>query len=124
MVAFRKIQVFFVLAFSILVINEGHSGEPGAGENRRARLQQARTWMYQIQELESDRAIQALANTDYPLLVVEPNHNHKGNPFDCRRMVQTLRTMTNGKERLVLAYIDIGQAENWRTYWKEDWVAP
>ncbi len=118
-------QVFFALAFSIiLVINEGHFGKPEAGENRRTRLQQARTWMYQIQELESDRAIQALANTDYPLLVVEPNHNHKGNPFDCRRMVQTLITMTNGAKRLVLAYVDIGQAENWRTYWKEDWAAP
>jgi cysteinyl-tRNA synthetase len=125
MVAFRKIQVFFALAFSvILVINEGHSGEPEARENRRTRLQQAQTWMYQIQNLESDRAIQDLANTDYPLLVVEPNHNHKGNPFDCRRMVQTLKKTGKDEQRLVLAYIDIGEAESWRTYWKEDWVAP
>jgi cysteinyl-tRNA synthetase len=125
MVATRNIQVLFALAFSvILVINEGYCGEPVVGESRLTRLQQARTWMYQIQELETDHAIQALANTDYPLLVVEPNYNHKGNPFDSHGMVQTLGTMPNGAERLVLAYIDIGQAENWRTYWKEDWVAP
>jgi cysteinyl-tRNA synthetase, unknown class len=125
MVASGKIQGFFALAFSvILVVHACHSGELEAGENRRTRLHQAQTWMYQIQELESNRAIQDLANTDYPLLVVEPNHNHKGNPFDCRRMVQKLKTMTNGAERLILAYIDIGQAESWRTYWKEDWVAP
>ncbi len=32
--------------------------------------------------------------------------------------------MPDGRRRLVLAYIDIGQAEDWRTYWAEDWVAP
>ncbi len=94
MVAFREIGVFFALVLSfLLIVNEGHPEKPGTGENRRKRLQQARTWMYQIQEIESAHAIKALANTDYPLLVVEPNNNHKANPFDCRRMVKTLRTM-------------------------------
>ncbi len=32
--------------------------------------------------------------------------------------------MPDGRRRLVLAYIDIGQAEDWRTYWADDWVAP
>ncbi len=126
MTVFKKIQILFTLVFSIMfIVSEGYSGEPKTGgENRQTRLHQAQTWMYQIQDLESDRAIQALADTDYSLLVVEPNQNHKDTPFDCRRMVKTLKTMPNGSKRLVLAYIDIGQAEKWRTYWKENWVAP
>ena len=125
MIALKKIQVLFALALSVmLVINEGHPEEPGADKDRRTRLRQAQTWMYQIQELESASAIQALAKTDYPLLIVEPNHNNKDIVFDCHRMIQTLRTMSNGSERLILAYIDIGQAENWRTYWKKNWTAP
>ena len=126
MVAFRKIAVFFALIFLVMPVpREGRAGEPEAGGNRRTRLQQAQTWMYQLQGIESDREIEALADTDYPLLVVEPDCDYNDNSFDCRRMmVQTLKTTSTGARRLVLAYVDIGQAESWRTYWKKHWVAP
>ena len=88
-------------------------------------LKNARVWMYQIQDLETEESITALANTDYPLLIVEPNLNSKDLPsFNYGAMVKKLRKKTNGSRRLVLAYIDIGQAESWRTYFKEDWKAP
>ncbi len=106
--------------------NESFLKKGEAGQNQRTSLLlKAKTWMYQIQDLESDEAITALANTDYPLLVVEPNHNHKDNPlFNCSDMIKKLRKTPNGTKRLILAYIDIGQAESWRTYWKKGWVAP
>ncbi len=81
--------------------------------------------MYQIQDLETKKSIADLADTDYPLLVVEPSLNHKDLPsFNYRAMVKKLKKKINGTRRLVLAYIDIGQAEEWRTYWKENWKAP
>ena len=39
-------------------------------------------------------------------------------------LVNKLKNKTNGDKRLLLAYIDIGQAENWRTYWGSGWIAP
>ncbi|PID76057.1 MAG: glycoside hydrolase, end-alpha-1,4-polygalactosaminidase [Deltaproteobacteria bacterium] len=113
-----------VLFLAISASRQADCGEPATVEDRHLLLQKAQTWMYQLQDLESDRAIQALANTKYPLLVVEPGHNQKEISFDSQRMLQVLHTMPDGRRRLVLAYIDIGQAEDWRTYWEEDWIAP
>ncbi|NOX34391.1 MAG: glycoside hydrolase, end-alpha-1,4-polygalactosaminidase [Deltaproteobacteria bacterium] len=124
MVVFRKLRRLFALFFLVLLAGLQSPGKSEAGETRRILLQQARTWMYQIQDINSEHAIQALADTDYPLLVVEPNYNDRDNTFDCRFMVRALGKTINGAKRLVLAYVDIGQAENWRTYWKKEWVAP
>ncbi len=93
-------------------------------QDRLLLLQQAQTWMYQLQDLDTDQAIQALAKSDYPLLVVEPGHNHKDDPANSHKLVQMLRTKPDRSRRIVLAYINIGQAENWRTYWQSDWTAP
>jgi cysteinyl-tRNA synthetase len=97
----------------------------GESLNRKRLLNKSIRWMYQIQGLETKSQINALARTNYPLLVVEPNFNHRDmTDFDCRSMIKTLRIRPNGKRRLILAYIDIGQAESWRTYWKKGWVPP
>ncbi len=35
--------------------------------------------------------------------------------------IDQLRTKSNGGKRLVIAYMNIGSAENYRYYWKDDW---
>jgi cysteinyl-tRNA synthetase len=95
--------------------------EPGS---LRERLFAAKTWMYQIQALDDDGALATLAATDYPLLVVEPGHNFAAAPYDTAAIVRTLRPRAGGGTRVLLAYIDIGQAEDYRDYWQPDWVPP
>jgi len=80
--------------------------------------------MYQIQALDEPGALAALAATDYPLLVLEPGHNFADSPYDTQAMVNALRNRPSGEQRLLLAYVDIGQAEDYRDYWGRDWVAP
>ncbi len=113
--------------------------------DRRARLQAAETWMYQISKLDEGGAIDVLAGTNYPLLVLEPGHNHRpctgfdpadfGAPgvdegelcadvYDSQAMLAALRTTPAGTERLLIAYIDVGQAEWYRDYWVEGWAPP
>ena len=92
--------------------------------NRMNRLHAARTWMYQLQGLENKTAVARLAATEYPLLVIEPGHNFKEFPHDTRAMLRALRYTPTGKKRLILAYVDIGQAEDYRDYWRPDWVPP
>jgi len=82
------------------------------------------TWMYQIQFLEDRAEIDALDNTPYDMLVVEPGHNFSEQPYETDYLVEALKQKQNGVDRLLLAYIDIGQAEDYRTYWQEEWVAP
>ncbi len=97
-----------------------NSGDKG----REERLADAQTWMYQIQGLNEPGALEALAATDYPLLVLEPGQNFKDSPYDMAEIVSALRTAPDGSERLLLAYIDIGQAEDYRDYWLPSWTAP
>jgi cysteinyl-tRNA synthetase len=68
--------------------------------------------------------VDALAESRYDLLVVEPTRTDKNSDetrqFDTAAMVRKLKASTahDGKHRkLVLAYISIGEAEEWRWYW-------
>ena len=81
-------------------------------------------FMYQIQYLDEHKTIDMLAITDYDMLILEPGFNFKEEPYDVNYMVNKLKNKPNGDKRLLLAYIDMGQAEDWRTYWEQDWVAP
>ena len=50
-------------------------------------------------------------NTDYPMAEVVAQLHNPPHHFDC----------TQCKPKLVIAYIDIAQAEEYRTYWQEGW---
>jgi cysteinyl-tRNA synthetase len=86
-------------------------------------LTAVKTFMYQLQNLEEPESLSALAKSPYDLLVVEPTGTIKGNAhFDMKAMVSTLHEAKPG--RIVLAYLDLGEAERFRTYWTKDWKAP
>jgi cysteinyl-tRNA synthetase len=112
---------------SLLVLITGDrarcGGMPGYSpqEARRLNLRWVKSWAYQIQGLEEDGAIDALAASDYDLIVVEPVRSLQGaEEFDTAGMVARL----HDEGKLVLAYLDVGEAEDYRTYWGDDWMAP
>ncbi len=90
-------------------------------------LKKVAYWGYQIQSIEQPGAIDLLAESAYDLLVLEPTRSDRENAtFDTAGMVARLHA-TGGtvlQRKLVLAYIDIGEAEDWRWYWQPDWVPP
>ena len=88
-------------------------------------LKAAKTWAYQIQGLEVAGAVDALARSRYDLLVVEPTRTvwsaTASRQFDTPAMVRKLKASQAGDgahRKLVLAYIDIGEAEGYRWYWR------
>jgi cysteinyl-tRNA synthetase len=86
-------------------------------------LQDVRSWMYQFQGLESKNAVEALAGSPYDLLVVEPMGTYRAaKDFDMKGMVSHLHAGKRG--RLVLAYLDMGQADSNRAYWQKSWKPP
>jgi cysteinyl-tRNA synthetase len=86
-------------------------------------LHAVRTFMYQIDKLDAPGAIDRLAASSYDLLVVEPTLTVKGSEaFDAAGMVARLHAGRPG--RIVLAYLDVGQAERFRTYWQRAWKPP
>lgn len=84
-------------------------------------LSKVRSWAYQIQQLDETGAVDALAASPYDLLVVEPSRtNRQESRFDTRGMVEQLKAApaSDGIHRkLVIAYLSIGEAEDWRWYW-------
>ena len=130
---------------SVTIMVLAATSDNATGSGRRERLMNAKTWMYQISLLDEDKAVEVLAATEYPLLILEPGHNHRpcddfdpadfgipqknrddacANVYKTREMIDALRTTPAGAERLLIAYIDIGQAEWYRDYWKEGWSPP
>lgn len=92
-------------------------------------LLQVRYWAYQIQDLSEPGAVDELASSHYDMLVLEPTRTDWSSDdkyFDTEAMVSQLkdsRASDGIHRKLIIAYIDIGEAENWRWYWtwSEEW---
>jgi cysteinyl-tRNA synthetase len=88
-------------------------------------LGEVQTWAYQIQDISETGAVAALAASSYDMLVVEPTRTDWSSDdkyFNTKGMVEQLKATMAGDgvhRKLVIAYIDIGEAEDWRWYW--DW---
>jgi cysteinyl-tRNA synthetase len=63
--------------------------------------------------------IKAISNTNYDAIAIDLF-------FDDRPLtkvdLEQLKIKSNGGKRLVIAYINIGAAENWRYYWSGNWI--
>jgi cysteinyl-tRNA synthetase len=86
-------------------------------------------WAYQLQSISEPGAVDALVASRYDLLVLEPTRTDWSSAdrhFDAQGMVAQLKDSmaSDGAHRkLILAYLDIGEAEDWRWYWdwSQDW---
>jgi len=91
-------------------------------------LDEVKSWGYQIQGLEHQGSIDRLEAAGFDMVVVEPMitmDEYAG--FDARGMVDRLASTPAslpGYRTVVLAYVDIGQAEEWRSYFTDDWIPP
>ena len=92
-------------------------------------LSDVKYWGYQIQDLDYPGAVDSLVASHYDMLVLEPTRTDWSSDtkyFDTAEMITRLKNSfaSDGIHRkLIIAYIDIGEAEDWRWYWKwsESW---
>jgi len=82
---------------------------------------EATGWAIQLQGVEKVGARKRLAAAKADLLVVDPTRSVRGRDwYDARGLVSYLHAA--GKR--VLAYLNVGQAEEYRAYWPDAWRAP
>ncbi len=62
--------------------------------------------------------INAVSSTNYDLIIMDLYHNEE---VYIQAEIEQLRTKQNGGKRVVVCYMSIGEAENYRYYWQEDW---
>ena len=76
----------------------------------------ARVWGYQLQNAQPDRIAAAV-----DVLVIDSQRSREPHttlsPADVRRF----KTRPDGRERIVLAYLSVGEAESYRYYWRSHW---
>ncbi|MHC1575716.1 MAG: endo alpha-1,4 polygalactosaminidase [Methanosarcinaceae archaeon] len=62
--------------------------------------------------------LDAIRNTDYDVVIIDIFYDNI--PLTAEE-VSTLRTRSSGGSRLVIAYMSIGEAEDYRYYWQDEW---
>ena len=85
-------------------------------------LQNAKNFLYLINpdnNFSSKQAfVDAVKNTNYDYIIMDYFYN--GEAFTAAQ-IDSLKQKSNGGRRLLICYMSIGEAENYRYYWQSDW---
>jgi cysteinyl-tRNA synthetase, unknown class len=79
-------------------------------------LAAAKSWGYQLQRVHS-----TLIPAPLDLLVVDYGRDDREQQGRTADDIEALRKRPDGSNRLVLAYMSVGEAENYRFYWRRHW---
>jgi len=116
--AYRLVFVFVLACLSCASVRADDKLDPGLQPT--AQIKSVKNFMYQIEGLTDPAAVDKLAGSGYDMVIVAPTFDVKGNEkFHASSMVKALHDAKPG--RLVIATLNIGQAENFRTYWTATW---
>lgn len=81
-------------------------------------LAQVRSWHYQLDHIDVDR----LAALPDDLLVIDFAKQEGKVPLTPQEVTR-LKLKPDGSRRFVLAYLSVGEGEEFRAYWQPDWKA-
>ena len=83
-------------------------------------LSEAKNFLFLINPNYSNKKefINALRNSNYDLLFIDAFLGAEILTFE---EIASLKTKNNGASRLVIAYLSIGEAEDYRYYWQDEW---
>lgn len=84
----------------------------------------ATSWAYQLKNLGPEQR-KAIADSPYDLMVVDYarslDTDTDGEVPLTREEVAAMQKKPDGGRRIVIAYLSIGESENYRYYWKPEW---
>lgn len=85
--------------------------------SRTERFAAAKSWGYQLQH----PTVQRLSQAPYDVIVIDYSKDGSGGAEFKPEEVKALKRKPDGGERIVLAYMSIGEAETYRFYWDWKW---
>lgn len=92
-----------------------------------ARLASVSSWAIQLQGLERVGSQAALVAARADMVVIEPTRTVRGMEDFATRALVAAVTASRGDRlprKVCIAYVNVGQAEDYRTYWQSTWRAP
>ncbi|MBL3655471.1 endo alpha-1,4 polygalactosaminidase [Fulvivirga sediminis] len=93
----------------------------GVNVNNITKISQAKNFLYIINSENFNTKndfIKAVAATNYDAIIMDLYHNES--TFSAAE-IQQLKKKQNGGQRLVISYMSIGEAEDYRYYWQTEW---
>jgi len=83
-------------------------------------LERVQSWLYLIDVNLETEVVEQIANSSYDMMVLDFIASESSNTdYPMSEVINQLHKAEHPK--LVLAYIDIGEAEEYRTYWQSGW---
>jgi len=76
---------------------------------------QVNSWGYYI----NGPVVEKIYNSEYDLIVTDTDDSN-GEPFS-KSDVDHMKESPSGKRKLIIAYISLGEAEDYRWYWNNNW---
>lgn len=108
-----RLRLLLLLAIAATAL----AGAADATETARTLLHKAKSWGYQLQNVEARR----LGKHAFDVLVVDAGSGDASWGLS-KTEVARLQRKPDGSRRLLLAYMNIGEAEDYRYYWKRAWA--
>lgn len=113
---FRKLMIMFLtlifLALPQVSQSQDNSDVPG--------IEDVETWFYYLDVNLDDDTLTQIVASDYDMVVIDFIPSEANNTdYPMADLVTALHTAEHPK--LVIAYIDTGQAEDYRSYWQPEW---
>ncbi|MBF0277385.1 MAG: endo alpha-1,4 polygalactosaminidase [SAR324 cluster bacterium] len=81
-------------------------------------LKEAKNFLYWINPAPMESFLNQIRQSSYDAIIIDLFVD--GNSLQ-REQVESLKTKENGGKRLVIAYMSIGEAEDYRWYWQKQW---
>jgi cysteinyl-tRNA synthetase len=89
-------------------------------EHSQSPLQDVETWLYYIDVNLSDDALRKIIDSTYDMVVIDYITSEQYNSdYPLKEAIKQMHSAQHSK--LVMAYIDVGQVEDFRTYWEPGW---
>ena len=96
----------------------GASLPVGSSPQRAKPLLEVDNWGYQLHHLDPEKVA---TSNQYDLLVVDYSRDGAESERFTPAEVERMKQRPNGRPRLILSYMSIGEAENYRYYWRPGW---
>ena len=123
MLSYRRLflQIGVIILVQPVVLQDAPASEPArptvAGHEQHHDLAASASWGYQLQAIEPT----VLAATPYDVLVID--YSIDGVEPIPSEDLAALKHKLDGQRRIVLCYLSIGEAEDYRFYWNMRWAA-
>jgi cysteinyl-tRNA synthetase len=82
------------------------------------KLSDVRSWAYQLQNVDP----REVSSSPYDLLVLDYGFTREHAATYPREIIDLMRRKPDGSRRFILAYLSIGEAEQYRYYWQDAWL--